>query len=130
MKYPILAVALLLAGTAPAASAFTIDEDERELYDSSIQCMAFYGLMAGLGSEGVAEDPDLVKSGTKFLAVATVLADEDEAQLKADFDRQMKRFELLTANPEDPDNIKQVQDIVESCKSLEMVLDAMLESGS
>lgn len=130
MKYPILAAALLLAGTAPAASAFTIDADERELYDSSVQCMAFYGVMAGMGSEGVEKDPELVKSGTKFLALATVLADDDEAQLKTDFDKQMKRLELLTANPEDPDNIKQVEGIVEDCKALDTVLDAMLESGS
>jgi hypothetical protein len=86
--------------------------------------------MAGLGSEGVEKDPDLVKSGTQFLALATVLADDDEVQLKADFDRQMKRLELLTANPEDPDNIKQVEGIVEDCKSLETVLNVMLESGS
>ncbi|MGH6651823.1 MAG: hypothetical protein ACREB7_11910 [Sphingopyxis sp.] len=130
MKYPILAAALLFAAAPATAFAMAVDDDERELYDSSIQCMTFYGLMAGLGSEDGAENPDLAKSGTKFLAVATVLADEDEALLKADFDKQMNKFALLTANPDDPDNIRQIKDIVEGCKSLETVIDAMLESGS
>lgn len=130
MKYPILAAALLFAAAPATAFAMAVDDDERELYDSSIQCMAFYGIMAGLGTEGEAENPEMVKSGTKFLAVATVLADEDDALLKADFEKQMNKFALLTANPDDPDNIRQVKDIVEGCKSLETVIDAMLESGS
>ena len=74
MKYTILAAALLLGAAAPAA-AMTIDADERELYDDSVQCMAFYGIMAGLGGDKDPEDPKAAASGTKFLAVATVLAD-------------------------------------------------------
>ncbi|MBL8651724.1 MAG: hypothetical protein JNL35_15135 [Sphingopyxis sp.] len=130
MKYPILAAALLLAGTPHAATAMTIDADERELYDNSIQCMAFFGIMAGLGSEGVAEDSKMVESGAKFLAVATVLADEDEAQIKTDFDAQMNKFARITKNPDDPEMIKQVKDIDESCQFLETLVDAMLEGAS
>lgn len=131
MKYPTLAAALLLAAaTTPAAHAMAIDADERELYDNSIQCMAYFGIMAGLGSEGVAEDPKMVEAGTKFLAVATVLADEDDTQIKTDFDRQMNEFFLIVKNPEDPDNIKRVQDIDENCKFLETLVDAMLEGSS
>jgi len=130
MKYPILAAALLLAGTAPAANALTIDADERELYDNSIQCMAFFGIMAGLGTDGVAEDPKMVESGTKFLAIATVLADEDEAQIKTDFDAQMNKFARIAKNPDDPEMIKQVKDIDESCQFLETLVDAMLEGSS
>jgi hypothetical protein len=132
MKYPTLAATLLLAAaaTTPAAHAMAIDADERELYDNSIQCMAYFGIMAGLGSEGVAEDPKMVEAGTKFLAVATVLADEDDTQIKTDFDRQMNEFFLIVKNPEDPDNIKRVQDIDENCKFLETLVDAMLEGSS
>lgn len=108
----------------------TIDADERELYDNSIQCMAFFGMMAGLGSEGVAEDPKMVESGTKFFAVATVLADEDEAQIKTDFDAQMNKFARITKNPDDPEMIEQVKDIDESCQFLETLVDAMLEGAS
>lgn len=132
MKYPTLAATLLLAAaaTTPAAHAMAIDADERELYDNSIQCMAYFGIMAGLGGEGVAEDPKMVEAGTKFLAVATVLADEDDTQIKTDFDRQMNEFFLIVKNPEDPDNIKRVQDIDENCKFLETLVDAMLEGSS
>lgn len=132
MKYPILAAALLLAAAAPTATAtaMTIDADERELYDNSVQCMAFFGILAGLGTKGEAEDPKLVASGTKFLTIATVLADEDEAQIKTDFEAQMNRFARITQNPEDPDMIKQVQDISESCTFLETLVDAMLENSS
>jgi hypothetical protein len=130
MKYPILAAALLAAFTAPSATAMTIDADERELYDDSIQCMAFFGIMAGLGSEGVAEDPKMVESGTKFLAIATVLADEDDTQIKTDFERQMHAFAAIAENAEDPDMIQKVKDIDENCKFLETLVDAMLESSS
>ena len=127
MKYPTRAAALLLAAAAPAAHAMTIDADERELYDNSIQCMAFFGIMAGLGSEGVAEDPKLAESGTKFLAIATVLADEDDAQIKTDFDAQMNRFARIAEKADDPAMIKEVKDIDENCKFLETLVDAMLE---
>ncbi|MGQ2930098.1 MAG: hypothetical protein ACT6Q3_06460 [Sphingopyxis sp.] len=132
MKYPILAAALLLAAAAPTttATAMTIDTDERELYDNSIQCMAFFGIMAGLGTKGDDADPKMVASGTKFLAIATVLADDDEAQIKTDFDAQIDKFARITKNPEDPDMIKQVQDISESCTFLETLVDAMIESGT
>lgn len=127
MKYPILAAALLLAGAAPAA-AMTIDPDERELYDDSIQCMAYFGIMAGLGGDGAA-DPQLVESGTKFLAVATVLADEDDAQVKSDFDAQMAKFQAITKDPENPANIQRVRDIDESCRFMETLVDAMVEGA-
>ncbi|WP_077148466.1 hypothetical protein [Sphingopyxis sp. KK2] len=130
MKYPILAAAMLAAATAPSATAMTIDADERELYDDSIQCMAFFGIMAGLGSEGVAEDPKMVESGTKFLAIATVLADEDDAQIKTDFERQMRAFAAIAENAEDPGMVQKVKDIDENCKFLETLVDAMLESSS
>lgn len=131
MKYPILAAALFAAALpTTAAIAMTIDADERELYDDSIQCMAFFGIMAGLGSSGEAEDPKMVESGTKFLAIATVLADEDDAQIKTDFERQMRTFATIAENPEDPDMIQKVKDIDENCKFLETLVDAMLESSS
>jgi hypothetical protein len=129
MKYPTLAAALLFAAAAPSATAMTIDADERELYDSSIQCMAYFGIMAGLGGDGEAKDPKMAESGTKFLAVATVLADEDEAQIHSDFDKQMAFFQRITAHPDDPEMIKRVNEIDESCKFMETLVDAMLESG-
>lgn len=131
MKYPTLAAALLFAAAAaPAAHAMTIDADERELYDNSIQCMAFFGIMAGLGSEGAAEDPKMVESGTKFLAIATVLADEDDAQIRTDFDAQMNRFARIAEKADDPAMVKEVKDIDENCKFLETLVDAMLEGAS
>ena len=129
MKYPILAAALLLTGVAPAATAMTIDADERELYDNSIQCMAYFGIMAGLG-EGGAEDPKMVASGTKFLAVATVLADNDEAQIQTDFEAEMRKFVKIAENSDNPEIVKQVQDISESCTFMETLVDAMVEGGS
>lgn len=130
MKYPTLATALLLVSTASSATAMTIDADERELYDSSIQCMAYFGIMAGLGSGGEAEDPKMVESGTKFLAIATVLADDDKAQIQTDFDAQMGKFARIAEHPDDPDMIRQVQDIDESCTFLETLVDTMLEGAS
>ena len=130
MKYPILAAALLLASVAPAATAMTIDPDERELYDDSIQCMAYFGIMAGLGGDGGSEDPKMVESGTKFLAVATVLADEDQAQIQADFDAEMRKFLKIAEHSDDPEMVKRVQDISESCIFMETLVDAMIEGGS
>ena len=129
MKYPILAATLLLASAAPAATAMTIDPEERELYDDSIQCMAYFGIMAGLGGDG-AEDPKMVESGTKFLAVATVLADEDQTQIQADFDAEMRKFLTIAENSDDPAMVKQVQEISESCTFMETLVDAMVEGGS
>lgn len=127
MKYKILAAALAFA--AVPASAMTIDADERELYDNSIQCMAYFGIMAGLGGD-TPEDPEMAKSGTKFLAVATVLADEDNVQIKKDFDAEMARFGKIAEAPENPANIKAVKEIDESCRFLETLVDAMLEGSS
>ena len=126
MKYPILFTALSLVSAAPAA-ALAIDADERELYDDSIQCMAYFGIVAGLGGDKAA-DPKLAAAGTKFLAVATVLADEDKDQIGRDFRAEMAKFQVLTKNPENPDNIQRVRDIDEHCKFMETLVDAMLES--
>ncbi|MBL0916440.1 MAG: hypothetical protein IBJ13_13300 [Sphingopyxis sp.] len=127
MKYKILAAALAFA--AVPASAMTIDADERELYDNSIQCMAFFGIMAGLGGDGP-EDPKMVESGTKFLAVATVLADEDKAQIQKDFDAEMKNFARLAQNADNPDAIAKVKQIGEDCQFLETLVDAMVDGSS
>lgn len=126
MRYPTLAAALLFAAAAPAATAMTIDADERELYDNSIRCMAFFGILAGFGSDG-AEDPKMVESGTKFLAVATVLADEDKDQIGQDFSAEMVRFQKISENPDNPANLQRLNDIDEKCKFLETVVDKMLE---
>lgn len=132
MKYPIFAAvalaigAAMLAGAAPAA-ALTIDADERELYDDSIRCMAFYGIMAGLGGDEP-EDPKAAASGTKFLAVATVLADEDKAQIQSDLDGQIAMFGKIAEHPDDPANIEKLRSIKDSCELMETLVDAMLES--
>lgn len=126
MKYPTLAAALMLATAAPAA-AMTIDADERELYDDSIRCMAFYGIMAGLSGDEP-EDPKAAESGTKFLAVASVLADDDKAQIQADLNKEIAMFGKLAENPEDAANLSKLREIKDNCEFMETLVDAMLKS--
>ncbi|MBL9071916.1 MAG: hypothetical protein JNM03_18185 [Sphingopyxis sp.] len=129
MKYTILAAALLLGAAAPAA-AMTIDADERELYDDSVQCMAFYGIMAGLGGDKDPEDPKAAASGTKFLAVATVLADEDKDQIQADLNKQIAMFGKLAEQPDNPANLERLREIKDSCEFMETLVDAMIAGSS
>lgn len=129
MKYQTLAAGLMLAASAPAA-AMTIDADERELYDDSVQCMAFYGIMAGLGGGKEPEDPKAAASGTKFLAVATVLADEDKEQIQADLNKQIALFGKLAERPDDPANIEKLRGIKDSCEFMETLVDAMIDGSS
>ncbi len=129
MKYKILAAALLLGAAAPAA-AMTIDADERELYDDSVQCMAFYGIMAGLGGDKDPEDPKAAASGTKFLAVATVLADEDKDQIQADLNKQIAMFGKLAEQPDNPANLERLREIKDSCEFMETLVDAMIAGSS
>jgi hypothetical protein len=129
MKKIAWAAALLLAGVVPAAAtAMTIDDDERELYDNSIQCMTYFGIRAGMGGDA-SGDPALAKSGNKFLAVATVLADEDEAQIDRDFAAQMATFRKITAEPDNPGNIQLLRRIDEHCRQMETLVDAMVEGS-
>ena len=127
MKYPVFAAIALTVATGPAA-AMTIDADERELYDDSIQCMAFYGIMAGLGGDEP-ENPEAAKSGTKFLAVATVLADEDQAQIQADLNDQIAMFGKIAEHPDNMANIEKLRAIKDNCAFMETLVDAMLESS-
>ena len=129
MKYTILAAALLLGAAEPAA-AMTIDADERELYDDSVQCMAFYGIMAGLGGDKDPEDPKAAASGTKFLAVATVLADEDKDQIQADLNKQIAMFGKLAEQPDNPANLERLREIKDSCEFMETLVDAMIAGSS
>lgn len=132
MKYFFLATAAMLAvatSVAAPVAAMTIDEDERELYDDSIQCMAFYGIMAGLGGDKEAEDPKAAASGTKFLAVATVLADEDKDQIQADLNKQIAMFGKLAEQPDNPANIEKLRSIKDSCEFMETLVDAMIAAG-
>jgi hypothetical protein len=128
MKYKTLAAAFMVA--AAPASAMTIDQDERELYDDSIQCMAFYGIMAKLGDGNEAEDAAALASGTKFLAVATALADEDNAQIQTDLNAQMKMFGELAERPDDAENLAKLSGIKDSCEFLETLVDAMIDGSS
>lgn len=129
MKYSTFTAAFMLVAAAPA-SAMTIDADEREFYDNSVQCMAFYGIMAGLGGDNGPEDPKAAASGTKFLAVATVLADEDKAQIQTDLNAQIAMFGKLAERPDDPANIEKLRSIKDSCEFMETLVDAMIDGSS
>lgn len=119
-------LALAAAFAAPAAHAMTIDADERELYGTSIQCMTYFGILAGLGGDGAPTDAKAAETGTKFLTLATVLADDDREQIGRDFEAEMKRFGLLTADPNDPDKVAKVREIDERCRMYESVVDAAM----
>ena len=128
MKYQTLAAGLMLAASAPAA-AMTIDADERELYDDSVQCMAFYGIMAGLGGgkergteRGIAD----LRARQRVPVGELVQVDV----VQADLNKQIALFGKLAERPDDPANIEKLRGIKDSCEFMETLVDAMIEGSS
>lgn len=125
----VAAAAMVLGGlaAAPAASAFGVDAEERGLYDLSIKCMAFYGVMAN-PKDGKAEDEEAAQKGALFMAVATGLADNDEKLVEADFTKVMEDFATKSANGGAPGFEEEITTLISDCTQAETIIrDAMKE---